>query len=74
MNGVAAAEVEYQINGVNLIRAAVADGVSTVTVPAEWFTDGLDMIHIRPVQEDGNYYYAVIEKEALPISNYYLFD
>ncbi len=74
VNGVAAAEVEYQINGVNLIRAAVADGVSTVTVPAEWFTDGLDMIHVRPVQEDGNYYYAVIEKEALPISNYYLFD
>ncbi len=74
VDGVEAAEVEYQINGVNLVRAAVIDGVSTVTVPAEWFTDGMDMIHIRPVQEDGSYYYAVIEKEALPISNYYLYD
>jgi len=73
-DGVAAAEVEYQINGVHLVRAAVVDGVSTVTVPAEWFSDGLDMIHVRPVQEDGSYYYAVIEKEALPISNYYLYD
>ena len=73
-DGVDAAEVEYQINGINLIRAAVLDGVSTVTVPAEWFTDGTDMIHIRPVKEDGSYYYAVTEKEALPISNYYLFD
>ena len=73
-DGVAAAEVEYQINGVNLVRAAVVDGVSSVTVPAEWFTEGLDMIHVRPVQEDGSYYYSVIEKEALPISNYYLFD
>ena len=74
VDGVAAAEVEYQINGVNVVRAAVVDGVSTVTVPAEWFTDRLDMIHVRPVQEDGSYYYSVIEKEALPISNYYLFD
>ena len=74
VDGVAAAEVEYQINGVNVVRAAVVDGVSTVTVPADWFTDGLDMIHVRPVQEDGSYYYSVIEKEALPISNYYLFD
>ena len=74
VDGVAAAEVEFQINGVNLVRAAVVDGVSSVTVPAEWFTDGLDMIHIRPVQSDGSYYYAVIEKEALPISNYYLYD
>lgn len=74
VDGVAAAEVEFQINGVNLVRAAVVDGVSSVTVPAEWFTDGLDMIHIRPVQGDGSYYYAVTEKEALPISNYYLYD
>ena len=74
VDGVAAAEVEYQINGVNLVRAAVVDGVSTVTVPAEWFGDGMDMIQVRPVQEDGSYYYSVIEKEALPISNYYLFD
>lgn len=72
VDGVAVAEVEYQINGVNLVRATVADGISTVTVPADWFTDGMDMIHIRPVQEDGSYYYAMIEKEALPISNYYL--
>jgi len=74
VDGVAAAEVEYQINGVNVVRAAVVDGVSTVTVPADWFTDGFDMIHVRPVQADGSYYYSVIEKEALPISNYYLFD
>ena len=74
VDGVDAAVVEYQINGVNVVRAAAVDGVSTVTVPAEWFTDGLDMIHIRPVQADGSYYYSVIEKEALPISNYYLFD
>lgn len=74
VDGVAAAEVEFQINGVNVVRAAVVDGVSTVTVPAEWFTAGLDMIHVRPVQEDGSYYYSVIEKEALPISNYYLYD
>jgi len=74
VDGVEAAEVEYQINGVNLVRAAVVDGVSTVNVPAEWFTEGFDMIHVRPVQEDGSYYYSVIEKEALPISNYYLFD
>ncbi|MBQ7864639.1 MAG: CotH kinase family protein [Lachnospiraceae bacterium] len=74
VDGVDAAVVEYQINGVNVVRAAAVDGVSTVTVPAEWFTDGLDMIHVRPVQEDGSYYYSVIEKEALPISNYYLFD
>lgn len=73
-DGVTAAEVEYQINGVNLLSAAVVDGVSTVTVPAEWFTDGYDMIHVRPVKEDGSYYYAVTEKEALPISNYYLYD
>lgn len=74
VDGVAAAEVEYQINGVNLVRAEVTDGKSTVTVSADWFTDGMNMIHIRPVQEDGSYYYAVIEKEALPISNYYLFE
>lgn len=74
VDGVAAAEVEYQINGVNLVRAAVIDGVSTVTVPAEWFTDGMDMIHMRPVQEDGSYYYAVTEKEALPVSNYFLYE
>lgn len=74
VDGVAAAEVEFQINGVNLVRAGVTDGRCTVTVPAEWFTEGLDMIHIRPVQADGSYYYAVTEKEALPISNYYLFD
>ena len=73
-DGVEAAEVEYQVNGVNLIRGAVVDGVSTVTVPAEWFTDGFDMIQIRPVQEDGSYYYAAMEKEALPISNYYLYE
>lgn len=72
VDGVQAAEVEYQINGVNLVRAAVVDGVSTVTVPAEWFTDGLDMVHVRPVDAEGNYYYSVIEKEALPVSNYYL--
>ena len=74
MDGVAASEVEYQINGVNLVRAEVVDGVSTVTVPAEWFGDGMDMIHVRPVQADGSFYYSVIEKEALPISNYYLYD
>lgn len=74
VDGVAAAEVEYQINGVNLVRATVADGVSKVTVPAEWFSEGMDMIHVRPVDEEGNYYYAYIEKEALPISNYYLVD
>lgn len=74
LDGVQAAEVEYQINGVNLVRAKVVDGVSIVTVPAEWFTEGMDMIHIRPVQENGNYFYAVTEREALPISNYYLFD
>ena len=73
VDGVAAAEAEYQINGVNLVCAAVVDGVSTVTVPAEWFTEGLDMIHVRPVQEDGSYFYSVIEKEALPVSNYYLY-
>ncbi len=74
VDGVPATEVEYQINGVNLVRATVADGVCTVTVPAAWFTEGMDMIHIRPVDENGNYYYAVIEEEALPISNYYLYD
>jgi len=74
VDGVAAAEVEYQINGVNLVRSAVVNGVSTVTVPAEWFTDGMDMIHVRPVDTDGNYFYAYIEKETMPISNYYLFD
>lgn len=74
-DGVPAAEVEYQINGVNLIRAAVTNGVSTVTVPVEWFyAEQMDMIQIRPVQEDGSYYYAMIEKEALPISNFYLVD
>jgi hypothetical protein len=74
VDGVAAAKVEYQINGVNLVRSDVVDGVSTVTVPAEWFTGGMDMIHVRPLQEDGSYYYAITEKEALPISNYYLYD
>ncbi len=74
VDGVPAKEVEFQINGVNLVRADVINGVSTITVPAEWFTEGYDMIHVRPVQEDGSYYYAVIEKEALPISNYYLYD
>lgn len=73
VDGVQAAEVEYQINGVNLIRAVVADGISTVTVPADWFTDGYDMIHVRPVDADGAYYYAVTDKEALPVSNYYLY-
>ncbi len=73
-DGVEAAQIEFQINGVNLLRADVTGGVCTVTVPADWFTDGADMIHVRPVQEDGSYYYAVTEKEALPISNYYLFD
>lgn len=74
VDGVAAAEVEFQINGLNLVRAAVVDGRCTVTVPAEWFAEGLDMIHVRPVDAEGNYYYAYIEKEALPISNYYLYD
>ena len=74
VDGVAAAGVEYQINGVNLVRADVVNGVSTVTVPANWFNDGLDMIHIRPLQEDGSYYYSIIEKEALPVSNYFLYE
>jgi len=74
VDGVTAAAVEFQINGVNLIQAAVSDGVSTVTVPAEWFTDAMDMIHLRPVDAEGNYFYAEIEKEAAPISNYYLYD
>lgn len=75
VDGVQAAEVEYQVNGVNLIRAAVMDGVSTVTVPADWFnTDSMDMIHIRPVDTEENYFYAHIEKETLPISNYYLYE
>ena len=70
----AATEVEFQINGLNLVRAAVVDGRCTVTVPAEWFAEGLDMVHVRPVDAEGNYYYANIEKEALPISNYYLYE
>lgn len=73
VEGVDACEVEYQINGVNLVRAAVSDGISTVTVPANWFTDGMDMIQIRPVDADGSYYYAEIWEEALPVSNYYLY-
>ena len=74
VDGVAAAEVEYQINGVNLVRAEVTDGKSSITVPAEWFFDGMDMIHVRPVDAEGNYYYAEIEKEAIPVSNYYLYE
>lgn len=74
VDGVTAAEVEYQINGVNLVRAAVVDGVSTVTVPTAWFTDGMDMIQVRPVDAEGQYFYAVTEKEALPISNYFLYE
>ncbi len=74
VDGVAAADVEYQINGVHIVRAAAVDGVSTVAVPAEWFNNGMDMIHIRPVQEDGSYYYALTEKEALPVSNYFLYE
>lgn len=74
VDGVTASEVEYQINGVNLVRAEVVDGVSNVTVPADWFTEEFDMIHVRPLDAEGNYFYAYIEKEALPISNYYLYD
>ena len=74
VDGVAATEVEFQINGLHLVRAAVVDGSCTVTVPAEWFAEGFDMIHVRPVDAEGNYYYAYIEKEALPISNYYLYE
>lgn len=74
VDGVAAAEVEYQINGVNLVRAEVTDGKSSITVPTEWFAEGLDMIHIRPVDAEGNYYYAETEKEAIPVSNYYLYE
>lgn len=69
-----AMQVEYQINGVNLVRADVTDGKSTVTVPAEWFGEGMDMIHVRPVKADGGYYYAITDKEALPVSNYYLYE
>ncbi len=69
-----AREMEYQINGVNLVRTEVSDGISTVTVPAEWFTDGMDMIQIRPVDADGSYYYAEVWEEALPVSNYYLYE
>lgn len=64
--------VEYQINGLHLTHGNVKDGKCVITVPAEWFTDGLDMIHMRPVKADGSYYYAVTEKEAIPVSNYYL--
>ncbi|MBP3568782.1 MAG: CotH kinase family protein [Lachnospiraceae bacterium] len=74
VDGVHAAEVEYQINGVNLVKTAVTDGKSTVTVPAEWFSDGFDMIHVRPVDAEGKYYYAVTEREAIPISNYFLYE
>ncbi|MBO5353267.1 MAG: CotH kinase family protein [Lachnospiraceae bacterium] len=69
---VEAAEVEFQINGVNLLRGTVTDGTCTVTVPAEWFTDGMDMIQLRPLDAEGAYYYAEVEKEALPVSNYYI--
>lgn len=74
IDGVDAREVEYQINGVKLVRAAVTDGISTVTVPAEWFTSGMDMIQIRPIDADGGYYYAERWEEALPVSNYYLYE
>ncbi len=74
VEGVQAAEVAYQINGVNLVRGTVTDGISEIKVPAEWFTEGMDMIHIRPVDAEGAYYYAVTDKEALPISNYYLYE
>ncbi len=75
VEGVQAAEVEYQINGVNLVRGTVTDGISEIKVPAEWFTkDGGTMIHIRPVGIDGEFFYAVTDKEALPVSNYYLFE
>lgn len=74
LDDIQATEVEYQINGVNLVRAEVVDGVSTVKVPAEWFSDGMDMIHVRPVDAEGKYFYAYIDKEALPVSNYYLYE
>lgn len=74
VEGVDAYAVEYQINGVNLVRAAVSDGISTVTVPTIWFTDGMDMIQIRPVDADGSYYYAEVWEEALPVNNYYLYE
>ena len=74
VDGVQAAEVEFQINGVNLVRAAVTEGKCAVNVPAEWFTEGYDMIHVRPVDAEGKYYYAVTEKEALPVSNYFLLE
>lgn len=73
VDGIGAKAVEFQINGVNLTQAPVVNGISTVTVPADWFDDAFTMIHIRPVQEDGSYFYALTEKEALPVSNYYLY-
>ena len=74
METAGATQVEYQVNGVNLVTADVTDGKSTVAVPAEWFADGLDMIHVRPIKADGGYYYGVTEKEALPVSNYYVYE
>ena len=74
METVGATQVEYQINGLNLVRGDVTDGKSTIVVPAEWFTGGMDMIHVRPLKADGSYYYAITEKEALPVSNYYLYE
>ncbi len=66
--------VEYQINGVNFVTATVKDGMCEVMVPAEWFTDGLDMIQIRAIGEDGEYLHVSNEPEAATISNYYLFN
>ena len=68
------AQIEYQINGVNLITAEVTDGMSRVEVPAEWFTDGMDMIHVRALDANGEYLHIKEEPEAATVGNYFLYE
>ena len=68
------AQVECQINGVHLTAAAATDGKSTITAPAEWFKDGMDMIHVRAMDADGRYLHVSEEPEAATIGNYFLYE
>ena len=68
------AQVECQINGVHLTAAAATDGKSTITAPAEWFNDGMDMIHVRAMDADGGYLHVSEEPEAATIGNYFLYE